>query len=79
MFSRGFSSVPINDSEHEMLAGLRSLDHRSNDFFTCISGVDPALIMGGGGGGGGGREEGGLIQKVCCRILQNYSKQASFL
>ena len=51
MFSRGFSSVPINDSEHEMLAGLRSLDHRSNDFFTCISGVDPALIMGGGGGG----------------------------
>ena len=74
MFSRGFSSVPINDSEHEMLAGLRSLDHRSNDFFTCISGVDSALIM-----RGGGREEGGLIQKVCCHILQNYSKQASFL
>ena len=76
MFSRAFSSVPINDSEHEMLAGLHSLDHRSDDFFTCISGVDPALIMREGGGGARG---GGLIQKVCCRILQNYSKQASFL
>ena len=68
MFSRAFSSVTINDSEHEMLAGLRLLDHRSDAFFTCISGVDPAFIMCGGGGGEGG----GLIQKVCCFILQNY-------
>ena len=67
MFSRAFSSVTINDSEHEMLAGLRLLDYRSDAFFTCISGVDPAFIMRGRGGGGGG-----LIQKVCCRILQNY-------
>ena len=60
MFSRAFSSVPINDSEHEMLAGLHSLDHRSDDFFTCISGVDPALIMRGGWGWG---ERGGPNSK----------------
>ena len=48
MFSRAFSSVPINDSAHEMLAGLCLLDHRSDAFFTCISGVDPAFIMRGG-------------------------------
>ena len=33
---RPFSSVTINDPEHEMFAGLRSLDHRSNTFFACI-------------------------------------------
>ena len=54
MFSRAFSSVPINDSAHEMLAGLCLLDHRSDSFFTCISGVDPAFIMWVGGGGEGG-------------------------
>ena len=31
-----FSSVTINDSEHEMFAGLHLLDHRSDTFFTCI-------------------------------------------
>ena len=30
---RPFSSVTINDSEREMFAGSRSLDHRSDTFF----------------------------------------------
>ena len=30
---RTFSSVTINDSEREMFAGSRSLDHRSDTFF----------------------------------------------
>ena len=61
MFSRAFSSVTINDSEHEMLAGLRLLDYRSDAFFTCISGVDPAFIMRGRGGGGGGPNSKSLL------------------
>ena len=33
---RPFTSVTINDPEHEMFAGLRSSGHTSNSFFVCI-------------------------------------------
>ena len=36
MFFIPLSSVTISDSEHEIFAGLRLLDHRSDTFFTCI-------------------------------------------
>ena len=33
---RPFSSVTINDSEHEMFTGLCLLEHRSDTFFACF-------------------------------------------
>ena len=33
---RPFSSVTINNSERKMFAGLRLLNHRSDNFFACI-------------------------------------------
>ena len=36
MFFRPFSSVTVNESEQEMFAGLRLLDHRSDTFFIYV-------------------------------------------